>query len=320
MSAYSDGVVAKKRRLPHHRICVIVYVMPAASPISEGLRPYVTEADLVANAANYTEMQQDLTPEAEERVEAIKQHLLTVPLFHAFHNAGSIESMREHGLLSHAMSPNDGGMTYPLDGSIGLNEYTFASMGQLADIRLYGGNVLMINAGKVMLGNTVVTPHDIARHAKPEGMHKTFGDLDPAAQQRITDDYFKKMVTGKDWLEIIARRANASMQWFPYIPLSRYMELGEIKSRDPVHPSEFLDGPIDVGDPENGPGRQHALETQMLEKGLVLGHIAAEAYADPYGLDPRDIATAQRQVNTARACWERVFQHSFGSKGNFGRF
>lgn len=215
----------------------------ANSLLADKLSPMITEERLAANALNYPEMRLELSSRDERQIAAIKDRLIGIPLVHASRDPDILTKARRDGLQPHASGIGDQGSTFPIDASLGLDEYTFCSWGRIDDT-WYGQNVVVIDA-RTMLQNTLVTPQDITSRLyggdiKP---HR-YQDLDDATKASIDEIYFSTMITGTDSLEIMARKVHQfakRMPGYPY-PIERYSPISEYKVHGTIDPTAILDG------------------------------------------------------------------------------
>ena len=143
-----------------------------------------------------------------EDIERVKAELLKVPLFHATPNPFDGDIQPNTGLDS---SSN----TYTLDRSLGLDECTFAYWGPYSTGR-YGNSGYLIDPALLLEERTFVTPRDIlalVSQVSPLDVdqlgsiaHKgSYESLEEGDFESVTGEYIKKVVSGRDWLDITAR-------------------------------------------------------------------------------------------------------------------
>lgn len=241
--------------------------------ISDKLRPYVTEERLAANALNYPEMQRELSSRDERQIASVRERILGMPLTHATKNSLAPELSKKEGLKPYvAASEVSVGATRPIDTSLGLDEYTFMNWGYIDDV--YGHNVIIVDA-HAMLEKTIVTPLDITRAAPSKLDLKPwqYQDLPQGAKESVEQRYFGRMVTGKDWLEIMARKVHKFVKEKPDypFPIDEYETNGEIKRYGAV-PAEYIIGGFKL--PEDLLARRSERRKwgdSMWEHGIALG-------------------------------------------------
>lgn len=225
--------------------------MPIHSPEDEmktavlppELLPYVSLERLSANAQNYPEMAMELTEIQKERVEKINDVLAQVPLIHATSN-----EQIANGLSG--ISPSDDlpvghhGYSLESDRSLGLTKCVFFNWGMAQ--KGFGRFIAQFSPDLLDRENTFVTPMDIGQIEFADD--RPFEEFEPERRDRVDQHYFKYMVTGKTWKDIIARRilktAESGQSFFP---LSSSYSLGEIKHYGTVSVQDYI-GSFPVAD------------------------------------------------------------------------
>lgn len=197
--------------------------------LASELERFVSADKLAANAANYPEMQSELSPDDFRKVELIKLRLLKLPLIHA--TKAPIPD--DADLLPSALLPqNHPKTTFGTDKSLGLDNYAFFNWG-LPEKSEYGKHFLLVDPKILFASHTIVTPEDLGSIYFVDSTR--FDDLPNDRKQTIQKRYFDKVVSGKAWLEIIARRfLNDYKQGSQLSSLSSRHALGEIKHLGPV--------------------------------------------------------------------------------------
>ena len=187
------------------------------------LTPFVTPNTLHTNFLNYPEIQLHLSGEQLRKVGAIKNTLLQIPLIHS-----TINDFPENDLLpSNELPPDSHSNTKNIDKSLGLNKYVFFNWALPEDSGL-GNKYLLINPSLLQSPNTIVTPVDLVTIGPTKNM--TYQELPDDMKKDFEIEYFKKMVSGRHWLEIIARRILTSIEGGePFYMLKDRHFLGEIK-------------------------------------------------------------------------------------------
>lgn len=161
------------------------------------LLPYVNADKLHANRENYPELMIALSPENVRRLGVIQEVLLRIPLNH-----GSQEQLTVL-TPAHLLDQDVQTHTYALDKSLGLDRYVFFLWG-VPEWGMYGGEITLFSAAILLDPATIVTPYDIGIGGYAD--KGAYESLDPALRQQIQQEYFDKLLTGSDWLELIARR------------------------------------------------------------------------------------------------------------------
>lgn len=194
------------------------------------LSKYINAEKLYQNSDNYPEMQRNLSPEQQRKIGLIKNTLLTLPLIHV-----TRESLPAGANIkpSNELQQDGKTNTYGLDRSLDLDKYTFFNWG-LPQRSGYGTNIVLLSASILNDSDTIATPWDIGEIAYVD--ETPYEDLPQEKKDRYQKGYFDKMVTGKKWLEIIARRVLQSYEdGKPFYRLGGRGTLGEIKHLGQVH-------------------------------------------------------------------------------------
>lgn len=187
------------------------------------LSDYINQESLKENAASYEEMQLRLDPEQERRVGIIRENLMQLPLIHATKEPLSLGQ----DVLPYKDRPlKTRGNTYKFDASLGLDQYVFLTWGLPIEYR-YGNNYIGVSPEILTNPNTIVTPTDVGSIRMVD--NTIFEDLSEEIQKKYHDNYFKKMVRGTDWIEIIARRALLELESGKRFFTLYEGSLGEIK-------------------------------------------------------------------------------------------
>lgn len=201
--------------------------------ISQRLGYFISNEDLVENAAKYPEMQQEYSPEEAGGIARVKEYLLAIPLVHTTHASTSLSDFNDVGLLPHRSRPEGiRGNSYGIDTSLGLDEYAFAYWGMSQYVSRYDPkNSLLIDARLLLEPEVLATPGDLFDVPSVHASVGPFEKLDLWAMDGIRRGYLNKIVSGKDWLEIMARRIYTWAVQNPdeLMTLIKPSSLGEIK-------------------------------------------------------------------------------------------
>lgn len=294
--------------------------------IPDELAKYVSPTDIITNAQNYREMQKEYTPGQLLAIQAIKDSLLDIELTHTTQAHVPFAVFREQGILPESHLPTASKHTFPLDRSLGLNQYAFMNWGEFnpedADEdeeykSPYGSKVIGLNPKQILSSpRTIVTPNDI-HYSMKNDMERTADELvDPGSGTVPFDRYLAEIVRGQDWLEIVGRKVLDNIMWqdkttndpkfadFGLPPVTVYKHpthawpLGEIKHFGPVAPTAI------TSTAEN-PEEFHAKWKHMVEKhGFAPGHIAASVEYDHSEVkDEMDIDTSK-----PRERWREILE------------
>jgi hypothetical protein len=154
--------------------------------------------------------------------------------------------------------------TYLLDKQLNLDEYVFMSWGRPHSS--YLEQCILIDPKILFDEACVVTPQDIADQLRS---HKvSLSGVSQMSQLSIIEEaYLSTVVSGKDWLEIIARRYAKEMLENPTliapIELTNTFTLGEIKYRREI-PRWAILGIMQVSDLE-----EYRTEVAAMTEGMV---------------------------------------------------
>ena len=184
--------------------------------IPDELAKYVSSTDIIANAQNYREMQKEYTPGQLLAVQAIKDSLLDIELTHTTQPDVPFAVFREQGILPESHLPTQSTHTFPLDRSLGLNQYAFMNWGEFNQEpedqdeeykNIYGTKVIGLNPKQVLFSpRTIVTPRDIHAWVRDDIEHTADELIERDAGASRFDRYLAEIVRGQDWLEIVGRK------------------------------------------------------------------------------------------------------------------
>lgn len=158
--------------------------------------------NLSANRSRYPEFS---TEYDAQHIEYTKALLLQLPLFHS--SRKPLASITPYALLP---EEDEKGNTYALDMSLGLDQFCFLKWG-MPDWSQYGQYMYVLNPSLLYSPNVVVTQTDVVVFAGWE-VETPFDNLPKKDQKRVLDEYFGKMLSGPDWLELTARKVLSSVR------------------------------------------------------------------------------------------------------------
>ncbi len=205
----------------------------------------VSADSIQKNVKNYPEMIRDLTEIQKERVDKIKNILTKIPLIHTSSNEQIAKGVSD--IIPLDELPNDHrGHSYKSDRSLGLTKYVFLNWGMSDRGHCYGKFVSKFSTNLLDDERTIVTPMDIGQIVLAD--EYSFDELELEKKQRIEDYYFKYIVSGKAWKEIIARRVLKELEAGKhFFLLNSSYSLGEIKHYGSVDAKNFI-GSFPVSD------------------------------------------------------------------------
>ena len=243
--------------------------------------------DPSCNRNNYEEFEQDLSPQDLELISRIMDHLMTLPLVHS--------STRTHEkLLPHSAS-NSKGNTYELDISLGLDDCVFMTWGEV-EKKPYGIWHTLVDSRLLLDERCFVTPSDVVEVASGEDVD--FESLIQTKRHDVIERYFKKILSGRDWLELIARRNLQLLKNGGVLNIGQSGNLGEIKFTGEIG-EEFIIGGA-------GPQDEESWWANLYKSGFVVGPVQ-RALQSPnscdYNRSPEDLGI---DTEEAEVFWSRL--------------
>lgn len=189
---------------------------------------YLSEK-LAVNRLHYPEFRRVYHP---KELDYAKRQLLNLPLFHSNttdnpHISPSVHLPPEHRHKN----------TEPLDISLGLDRFVFLTWG-IPNWSKYGSYMHAINPEILLSRSTVITPSDILPIAEYD-LEFPYEKLSKRIQKRINTEYFGKMLSGADWLELMSRKVVDKIRsGAPLFVISDSgVGMGEIKHEGQLGPS-----------------------------------------------------------------------------------
>lgn len=230
-------------------------------PIEEINILHLSPEVLKENAANYPQMAYDIDP---MNLEKVRDALLKLPLFHATESR-RFSSSRDRTTpdtpisqgaaerlgLYDALTEKRKFRSPYLNKQLNLDEYVFMSWGQ----PVYGrfsreAHAVMIDPSILLDEKCIVTPTSLVKTAPITNRGLINNGVSAEADvDIIREEYVSKVVTGKDWLEIMAREIAYRFESGKGEPLQAYRIpdlLGEIKYPGQIPRSKIM-GVMDFG-------------------------------------------------------------------------
>ncbi len=239
------------------------------------------KVDLDKNARNYEILKQPTTRKEELAIGKIEEMLLDgFPLTHSTkpENLSSIQG----SAIKPAKALPEGKFTHtlPLDESLGLDKYAFASWGDVHRHPIYGSSTLLLCTEKILLSDeTIASPYDITLRIGA-GTNLPYDELNRTDTEHLKA-YLQTLVTGEHWLEITARNALRNVISNGTVPVISHAKLntGEIKHKGAID-ADHIQGVLLTKDDYN------VAQNKMLRSGFMAsplnsltklhGHIPAE--------------------------------------------
>jgi chaperonin cofactor prefoldin len=227
----------------------VLYTKEAILPLTA-----LSSEDLAQNAASYPEMSWELDPES---IQQAKNVLMSLPLIHGrdYDDQHGNEELPSRDLVPLVVVEKEqekddtsiqdlGGRTFALDRQLGLDQYVFMSWGwPYSDV---DDNFIFISPSLLLDDRCIVTPHDVVETVQTDRLSAN-NIVRPKDFDNI-DEYLASAVTGKDWVEIVARRLAKHIKENPDTPANLGdLNLGEIKFQGTVHQENQI-GALDHSD------------------------------------------------------------------------
>lgn len=276
-----------------------LHKLPTIS-LSPKIESLIDSEKIISNKDNYPEL--DWKPDTREQkaLACIREMFLDIELSHA--TASDPRLLQEEGVIpsghltdNHNWRSQTGG----LDKSLGLDNYTFLHWGAFHPTQ-NGRYIFPVEARDILLSpETIVTPYDIYSTMSTYMKIDDIGSIDGKGQ-KLLNEYLKKIVPGKDWVDIIARRALRHMQHTDdksVFKVRNHSDLGEIKHLGAISPS-LLQNPIDTYDKQS----IHQKWVSILENnGLAVSYVT-----NILDYDPRGKADLQTSLLKSRKLWRKI--------------
>jgi hypothetical protein len=147
----------------------------------------------------------------------------------------------------------------------------------------------------------IVRPTDVVKLARD--IHTPFEAQAAERKQRIMTEYFDKIVTGKDWHEIVARRLllHAQRTGGEPFPLTNQGVLGEVKILGGVATDAFR-GYLEPSD-------EHEYWRELLTHGFIPGPVyrGLEFQSNSYDVSPEKLGAT---LDDGRRFWGNILAAS----------
>jgi len=254
------------------------------------------KVDLEENARNYKVLQQPTTGKEERAIGKIEEILLDgLPLTHST-EPESLNTIQNSAIKPAKVLP-EGKLTHtlPLDESLGLDEYAFASWGDTHKHSIYGSSTLLLCTEKILLSDeTIASPYDITLHIGA-GANFPYTELNKTDTEYL-EAYLQTLVTGERWLEITARKALRNVISNGTVPVVSHTKLntGEIKHKGAID-SAHIQGVLLTKDD------YHAAQNEMLRNGFMAGPL--NSLTKLHGHIP---AEYEANLKRAKKIWRKV--------------
>lgn len=275
--------------------------LPAISLPSK-LESVIDPEKVLSNKYNYHEFNWNPDIHEQKALEYIKKMFLDIELSHA--TASDPKFLQTEGIIPPSdLSDKQGwrSQTGNLDESLGLDHCTFLHWGALHPTG-NGRYIFPVEARDILLSpETIVTPYDIHSTMCTYMMNTDdIRALDEEGQRRL-NEYLETIVPGKDWVDIIARRALRRMQYTDdksVYKVRSHSDLGEIKHLGAISPTS-LHKPIDIYDKQTMYSKWLSL---VENNGLAVSYITNTL---EFG-SADDKAELQTSLDKSRKLWHKI--------------
>ncbi len=257
---------------------------------------------VLSNKYNYPEFNWNPDIHEQRALARVREMFLNIELSHA--TASDPKLLQAEGIIP----PSDltdrqdwRSQTSRLDKSLGLDNYTFLHWGAFHPTQ-NGRYIFPVETRDILLSpETIVTPYDIYSTMCTYMMNTDdIRAIDEKGQKRLKE-YLKTMVPGKDWVDIIARRALRRMQCADdksVYKVRSHSDLGEIKHLGAISPTS-LHEPIDIHDQQT----MYSKWLSLLENnGLAVSYITNML---EFG-SADDKAELQTSLDKSRKLWRKI--------------
>lgn len=252
------------------------------------------KVDLEENARNYEALQQSTTRKEERAIGKIEEMLLDgLPLTHST-EPENLNTIQNSAIKPAKVLPESKlTHTLPLDESLGLDEYAFASWGDTHKHSIYGSSTLLCTEKILLSDETIASPYDITLHIGT-GTNFPYTELNKTDTEHL-ETYLQTLVTGERWLEITARNA-LEIALKGAVPVISHTKLntGEIKHKGAID-SAHIQGVLLTEDD------YHAAQNEMLRNGFIAGPL--NSLTKLYGHIP---AEYEANLKRAKKIWRKV--------------
>lgn len=275
--------------------------LPAISLPSK-MESVIDPEKVLSNKYNYPEFNWNPDIHEQKALARVREMFLNIELSHA--TASDPKLLQTEGIIP----PSDftdrqdwRSQTGKLDKSLGLDHCTFLHWGALHPTG-NGRYIFPVEARDILLSpETIVTPYDIHSTMCTYMMNTDdIRALDEEGQRRL-NEYLETIVPGKDWVDIIARRALRRMQHADdksVYKVRSHSDLGEIKHLGAISPTS-LHEPIDIHDQQT----MYSKWLSLLENnGLAVSYITNML---EFG-STEDKTALQASLNKSRKLWRKI--------------
>ena len=270
-----------------------------------------TSADKIAtNRSNYPEFDWLPDKREQEALGRVRDMFLDIDLSHA--TASIPERLQRDGILPIDQLVDNGrydwrSQTHTLDESLGLHRYVFFHWGGFHPTQ-NGRYTFPVDTREVLLSpNTIVTPRDI-NATMFSFMSTEAGVLDEDGQERLKK-YLDTILSGNDWVDVIARRSLRYMQRTSSrdaYPIQNHADMGEVKHLGAVSP-QHMSEPVDIYDED---ALHHIWRSMIEENGVTVSYVTNALDAEERGFSKSDKDKLPHEIGAdskkSRRLWQEI--------------
>lgn len=275
---------------------------PPAISLPSKMESVIDPEKVLSNKYNYPEFNWNPDIHEQRALAHVREMFLNIELSHA--TASDPKLLQKEGIFppSSLLGRQDWrSQTARLDKSLGLDSYTFLHWGAFHPTQ-NGRYIFPVKTREILLSpETIVTPYDIHSTMCTYMMNTDdIRALDEEGQRRL-NEYLETIVPGKDWVDIIARRALRRMQYTDdksVYKVRSHSDLGEIKHLGAISPTS-LHKPIDIYDKQT----MYSKWLSLLENnGLAVSYITNML---EFG-SAEDKTALQASLDKSRKLWRKI--------------
>lgn len=215
--------------------------------------------DITKNYENYPLLSREFSEFELDGIAATREAMLSLPLTHSSGSPimGDIRPFADKPAHKY-------GNTGQLDIDLGLSQCTFMRWGAVEKSGGSGRYHALIDTKKILNDpRCFVTPNDVTSATFTADV--AYADITEKQRADIVKGYFAKILSGKDWLELIARKTYLQTRFGGAVELSSLADFGEIKFFGPIKQEHIIENV--------GPEEEHAVWADLYRKGFVVGPV-----------------------------------------------
>ena len=253
--------------------------------------------DIAKNKENFPILSREFSETERRNIAKTKQALLKLPLTHSS-SRETAGDLKPHS----AMPAREYSHTGQLDIDLGLNRCVFMQWGAVEKSGGYGRFHTLVDPEKLFEDpRSFVTPYDITHATFTQNVH--FEATTPQQKEHIKNQYFSKILSGSDWLELTARETYLQTRKGEGLVIGSGGQLGEVKFFG-VIPKDYVSKAV-------GPYEEHAEWADMFMNGFIAGPVHRSRYAmNDYDTTPAELGLTGTEASDF---WRNLYQSPVAS-------